>query len=79
MLTSGELKPMKRPLADNPPAIVPAGGVHCDFQSWLRFLRVYLNPKTESPIAKPDTLKALLAASEGKLWRGLASGLLRMG
>ena len=71
MLTSGELKPMKPgPMADNPPAIAPAGGVHCDFQGWLRFLRVYLNPKTESPIVKPDTLKALLTASEGGRYGG---------
>ena len=71
MLTSGELKPMKPgPMADNPPAIAPAGGVHCDFQSWLTFLTMYLNPSGETSLIKPATLQTLLAPSEGGRYGG---------
>ena len=71
MLTSGELKPMKPgPIADNPPAIAPAGGVHCDFESWLRFLSAYLNPDSENATITPDTLQALLAPSKSGRYGG---------
>ena len=71
MLTSGELKPMKPgPIADNPPAIAPAGGVHCDFHSWLTFLTMYLNPTGKTSLIKPVTLQTLLAPSEGGRYGG---------
>ena len=71
MLTSGELKPMKPgPIADNPPALAPAGGVHCDFKSWLEFLTVYLSPDGETSLIKPATLQTLIAPSEGGRYGG---------
>jgi len=71
MLTSGKLKPMKPgPIADNPPALAPAGGVHCDFRSWLEFLTVYLSPNGNRSLLRPDTFKALLAPSKSGRYGG---------
>ena len=71
MLISGGLKPIKPgPIADNPPALAPAGGVHCDFKSWLKFLTLYLTPGVENTLIKPDTFDGLLAPSEGGRYGG---------
>ena len=71
MLTDGDLKPINPgPIADNPPALAPAGGVHCDFKSWLKFLMLYLTPGVESTFIKPDTFDGLLAPSEGGRYGG---------
>ena len=71
MLIGGDLKPINPgPIADNPPALAPAGGVHCDFKSWLKFLMLYLTPGVESTFIKPDTFDGLLAPSEGGRYGG---------
>ena len=67
----GSLKPMKPgPIADNPPAIAPAGGVHCDMVSWQRFTEVFLRPIETLSIVKPETMRGLLTPSEGGRYSG---------
>ncbi|TPV96037.1 MAG: beta-lactamase family protein [Myxococcales bacterium FL481] len=46
---SADLKPV--PTLDNPPALGPAGTVHCTLQSWARFVRLHLvGPAGESSL-----------------------------
>ena len=71
MLTNGELKPMKPgPVADLPPAIAPAGGVHCSFDSWMRFINVFLNRDQPSSTLSIAGREALLSSSEGGRYSG---------
>ena len=44
--------------ADNPPALGPAGTVHCSALDWSKFLALYLNPPQES-LVSPSTLEKL--------------------
>ena len=46
------------PNTDNPPALGPAGTVHCDLRSWTQFLIVHLGGGP-SHYLKPATLKRL--------------------
>jgi CubicO group peptidase (beta-lactamase class C family) len=54
------------PLADNPPAIGPAGTVHCSIIDWGKFVMAHLRgEKGEAGILKPETFKRLHAAPFG--------------
>jgi CubicO group peptidase (beta-lactamase class C family) len=54
------------PLADNPPAIGPAGTVHCSIVDWGKFVTAHLRgEKGEAGILKPETFKRLHAAPFG--------------
>ena len=44
--------------ADNPPALGPAGTVHCSALDWSKFLALYLNPPQES-LVSASTLEKL--------------------
>jgi D-alanyl-D-alanine carboxypeptidase len=46
------------PLSDNPPALGPAGTIHCDLESWARYLRVHLGFGPEG-FLKPATINHL--------------------
>lgn len=48
------------PRADNPPAIAPAGTVHCSVVDWGKFVTAHLRGESgESGILKPETFKRL--------------------
>jgi CubicO group peptidase (beta-lactamase class C family) len=48
------------PLADNPPAIGPAGRLHMSLGDWARFARGHLNGESgRSPLLKAETWKRL--------------------
>jgi CubicO group peptidase (beta-lactamase class C family) len=48
------------PLADNPPAIGPAGTVHCSVIDWGKFVTAHLRGERGEPgILKPETFKRL--------------------
>jgi CubicO group peptidase (beta-lactamase class C family) len=54
------------PLADNPPAIAPAGTVHCSIVDWGKFVTAHLRgEKGEKGILKPETFKRLHMPSFG--------------
>jgi CubicO group peptidase (beta-lactamase class C family) len=61
VLTLGVHKPIEPgPLADNPPAIGPAGTVHCSIVDWGKFITAHLRGKQgEKGILKPETFKRL--------------------
>jgi CubicO group peptidase (beta-lactamase class C family) len=48
------------PMADNPPAIAPAGTVHCSIIDWGKFVSAHLRgERGEAEILKPETFKRL--------------------
>lgn len=48
--TSGEHSPVPPgPGADNPPALGPAGTVHCTLRDWARFAQLHLRGATQQP------------------------------
>jgi CubicO group peptidase (beta-lactamase class C family) len=51
------------PLADNPPALGPAGTVHCALEDWARFLRLHLRAArgAPTPLGSLATLRRLQA------------------
>jgi CubicO group peptidase (beta-lactamase class C family) len=52
--------------SDNPPAIGPAGTVHCTVIDWAKFIALHLNgERGESKLLKPETFKKLHAPPEG--------------
>ena len=54
------------PRADNPPAIAPAGTVHCSIVDWGKFVTAHLRGEQgESGILKPETFKRLHAPALG--------------
>ncbi|HLV85466.1 MAG TPA: serine hydrolase domain-containing protein [Candidatus Sulfotelmatobacter sp.] len=54
------------PRADNPPAIGPAGTVHCSIVDWGKFVTAHLRgEKGEPGILKPETFKRLHTAPYG--------------
>lgn len=54
------------PMADNPPAIAPAGTVHCSIVDWGKFITAHLRGEKGAPgILKPDTIKRLHTATYG--------------
>ena len=54
------------PLADNPPAIAPAGTVHCSIVDWGKFVTAHLRGEQGKPgILKPETFKRLHTAPFG--------------
>ncbi len=50
---------------DNPPAIAPAGRVHCTLDDLARFAMLHLGSETPKALLKPETLKRLHQAAEG--------------
>ncbi len=50
--------------ADNPPAITPAGRVHCSLDDLARFVMLHLQPATNG-LLKPETLARLHAPAAG--------------
>ena len=54
------------PQSDNPPAIAPAGTVHCSIIDWGKFVTAHLRgEKGEPGILKPETFRRLHAPSFG--------------
>jgi CubicO group peptidase (beta-lactamase class C family) len=54
------------PQADNPPAIAPAGTVHCSIVDWGKFVTAHLRAEKGEPgILKPETFKRLHTPSFG--------------
>jgi CubicO group peptidase (beta-lactamase class C family) len=52
--------------ADNPPAIGPAGTVHCSAPDWAKFVALHLNgARGEGKLLKPETFKKLHTPPEG--------------
>jgi D-alanyl-D-alanine carboxypeptidase len=63
------------PGADNPPAIGPAGTVHCSLADWLKFLVVHLRgARGEPTLVSADTLAALQAPVPTPQGGGYAMG-----
>ena len=57
---------LKQPLQeDNPPAIGPAGTVHCSLDDFARYVMLHLNPNTEGGLLKPKTIRRLHTPPEG--------------
>jgi CubicO group peptidase (beta-lactamase class C family) len=56
------------PLADNPPAIGPAGTVHASLADWARFVSVHLRGARgeETGYLEPETFRRLHTALEGQ-------------
>lgn len=55
--------------ADNPPAIAPAGTVHCSMEDWSKFLRLHLNAAMGEPrLLKDESFERLQTpAGSGKM------------
>jgi CubicO group peptidase (beta-lactamase class C family) len=54
------------PMADNPPALGPAGSVHCSVPDWHKFLRVIVSRDEGLRLVSPATYDKLLSvAGEG--------------
>jgi len=51
--------------ADNPPAITPAGRVHCSLDDLARFVMLHLQRNATNSLLKPETLARLHAPGEG--------------
>ncbi|HSY18767.1 MAG TPA: serine hydrolase domain-containing protein [Candidatus Acidoferrales bacterium] len=75
-LNSGVMQPIQ---ADNPPAIAPAGRVHCSLDDLARFAMLHLQGSTNGLI-KPETLARLHALPAGakmeSVWDRYACGWL---
>ena len=67
----GSLKPMKPgPIADNPPVLAPAGGVHCSMQDWLRFTQLFTATSPTLELLSPSQKDRLLSPSDGGRYGG---------
>jgi CubicO group peptidase (beta-lactamase class C family) len=72
--------------SDNPPAITPAGRVHCSLDDLARFVMFHLLRNATNGLLKPETLARLHAPTEGGdyacgwvvLQRGWAGGTTLM-
>jgi CubicO group peptidase (beta-lactamase class C family) len=54
------------PMADNPPAIAPAGTVHASLSDWARFVALHLaGARGETQFLLPETFAALYANTQG--------------
>ena len=59
------IDPAKR-TSDNPPAIGPAGTVHCSVGDWAKFVALHLaGERGEAKLLKPETFKKLHAPPDG--------------
>lgn len=67
VLREGKLTPIEPgPMADNPPAIAPAGTVHCTLSDWGRFVALHLRgSKEDTPLLKRDAFHRLHTPSRG--------------
>jgi CubicO group peptidase (beta-lactamase class C family) len=56
------------PAADNPPAIGPAGTIHCTIGDWAKFISLHLRGEQagSAPLLKPESFKKLHAPVTGK-------------
>lgn len=55
------------PAADNPPAIGPAGTVHCSISDWAKFIALHLQAEVGHPrLLKAETFKVLHTPPEGQ-------------
>jgi CubicO group peptidase (beta-lactamase class C family) len=52
--------------ADNPPAIGPAGRVHCSLDDFAKYVALHLGSKSAPQLVKPETLHRLHAPPEGE-------------
>ena len=55
------------PLADNPPALGPAGTVHCSLRDWARFAQLHLRGANQqaTPYLRPESFARLHTAPAG--------------
>jgi D-alanyl-D-alanine carboxypeptidase len=54
------------PWADNPPALGPAGTVHCSLEDWGKFLSMHVaGARGEPTLVSPETMKRLQTPPEG--------------
>jgi D-alanyl-D-alanine carboxypeptidase len=54
------------PRADNPPALGPAGTVHCSLEDWGKFLSMHVaGDRGEPTLVSPETMKRLHTPPEG--------------
>jgi CubicO group peptidase (beta-lactamase class C family) len=54
------------PQADNPPAIGPAGTVHCSITDWAKFVSLHLNgDRGDAKLLKAETFKKLHTPAPG--------------
>ena len=58
----GEIKPVQ---SDNPPAIAPAGRVHCSLEDMARYLNLHLGTASTN-LLKPETLRRLHTPPDGQ-------------
>ncbi len=57
---------IKMPLqSDNPPAIAPAGRVHCSLDDLARFVMFHLKPESAGGLLKPETIARLHTPPDG--------------
>jgi CubicO group peptidase (beta-lactamase class C family) len=67
-LVSGEIKPIQ---SDNPPSMVPAGGIHCSFSDWARFAALHLaGARGQARLLKAATFRALHTPPSGFEYAG---------
>lgn len=63
----GEARPVQ---LDNPPAIAPAGRVHCSLDDLARFAMFHLRPESHGSLLKPETMRRLHTPPEGGDYAG---------
>lgn len=64
--TGHDASGLPQPGVDNPPALGPAGTVHCTMQSWAKFAHANtVGPKAGAPLLEADTWRALQDAPSG--------------
>jgi CubicO group peptidase (beta-lactamase class C family) len=57
------------PLADNPPAIGPAGTVHATLRDWAKFVSAHLTgAKSDGSFLRPETFEKLHTALDGQTY-----------
>jgi CubicO group peptidase (beta-lactamase class C family) len=71
--SSGKFTPVPPgPLADNPPALAPAGTVHCSLADWAKFVALHLRgardelTPVESKLIKAETIRRLQTPPESR-------------
>jgi len=47
------------PMSDNPPAIGPAGTVHCSLGDWAKFITAHVRGEEKGGLVQPETFKRL--------------------
>ena len=62
-IENGTITPL---LLDNPPAIAPAGRVHCSLDDLARYTMFHLRGEKEGGILKPETFRKLHTPPEGQ-------------